>query len=118
MPQGEGKREYVRVDDEFSVRLVKRDDKSMKNSLEINTSKSINISAKGILVNTDEKLDVGTVINITFIKPNSFDFFKGTGQVLRVEEESDKSYNVAINFIDLTPEDMRTLDYYIKLGQK
>jgi hypothetical protein len=118
MPEGEGKREYVRVYDEFSVRLVKKDDKSVKDTLEINTSKSINISAKGILVNTDEKLDVGTIISITFIKPNSFDFFKGTGKVLRVEEDSDKTYKVAINFMDLSPEDMRTLDYYIKLGRK
>ena len=113
----EKKREYVRVNDEFNVRLVKRNAGITSGNLEINTSKSINVSANGLLINTDEKLEPNSTLGITFMKPNTFDFFKGTGTVVRVEQESDKSYKIAIAFVDLSPEDKKTLDYYIKMGK-
>ncbi len=114
----EKKRKYVRVNDEFNVRLVRRDVSLKFGSHEIQTSKSINVSANGLLINTHEKLEPGTGLNITFMKPNTFDFFKGTGTVVRVEKDADKTYKVAITFVDLPPEDKKTLDYYIKLGKK
>jgi hypothetical protein len=113
MVDSDGKREYIRINNEFNVRLVKKDEKHEKGNIEINTSKSINISGSGLLVNVDRKLDVGTIVNISFMKPNTFDFFKGTGKVVRVEEDTDKSFKVGINFIDLTPDDKNMLDYYI-----
>jgi hypothetical protein len=118
MAEGEGKRDYVRVNNEFSVRLVKKGDPGSNSSQEIKTSKAINVSAGGLLINTDEKLDVDAILNITFLKPNTFDFFRGVGKVVRVEEDTDKTYKVAVAFINLSAEDMRMLDYYIKLGEK
>jgi hypothetical protein len=37
---------------------------------------------------------------------------------VRVEEDHDRTYKVAIKFIDLSPDDVRTLDYYVKLSAK
>lgn len=114
----EKKREYVRVHDEFNVRLVKRDTGMKGGNLEINTSKSINISANGLLINTVEKLETDSEVGITFMKPNTFDFFKGTGKVVRVEQDQDKTYKIAIAFVGLSPDDKKMLDYYIKLGKE
>lgn len=114
----DGKRDYVRVHDEFNVRLVKRDEASRLGAMEINASKSVNVSASGLLLTLNEKLDVGSILNITFLKPNTFEFFKGAGKIVRVEEENDGTYKVGIRFLNLTPEDMKMLDYYIQLGQE
>jgi hypothetical protein len=114
----EGKRDYVRVSDEFNVRLVKRDDESRLGAMEINASKSVNVSASGLLLTLNEKLDVGSIFNITFLKPSTFEFFKGLGKIVRVEKEYDGSYKVGIRFLNLTDEDMKMLDYYIQMGKE
>lgn len=115
MDQADSKREFTRVNDSFGVRLVKQ--KGPGDALEINTSKSINVSGSGLLVNANEKLEDGVILNVTFMKPNSFDFFKGTGKVVRVEKDGDGSYKIAINFIGMTPDDMKKLNYYITLNK-
>ena len=109
----ESKREFTRVDDRFGVRLVAQ--KGAGNTLELNTSKSINVSGSGLLVNADEKIDPGSILNVTFMKPNSFDFFKGIGKVVRVEQEADGSYKIAISFVNLSEDDMKKLNYYVTL---
>jgi hypothetical protein len=111
----ESKREFIRVPNEFNVRLVRKDDDSGHGILEINTSKSINISGNGLLLNMNEKLEVGTILNITFIKPNTFEMFKGTGKIVRLEEDQDKSFKVAISFMDISDDDKKMLDYYVNL---
>jgi c-di-GMP-binding flagellar brake protein YcgR len=114
----EGKRDYVRVHDEFNVRLVKRDDESRLGAMEINASKAVNVSASGLLLTLNEKLDIGSILNITFLKPNTFEFFKGLGKIVRVEKEYDGTYKVGIRFLNLTDEDMKMLDYYIQMGKE
>jgi hypothetical protein len=115
MDQGDKKRDFTRVNDQFGVRLVNQ--KGSGDALEINSSKSINISGSGLLVNANEKLENGAILNVTFMKPNTFDFFRGIGKVVRVEQDGDDSYKIAINFIDMTPDDMKKLNYYITLRQ-
>src|SRR4030042_2771939 len=102
MAEKETKRDYVRVNDEFNVRLVRMNDTAPHAALEIYNSKSINISGNGLLINTKEKLDGGSILNIQFMKPNTFDFFKGVGKVVRIEQDQDDSFRVGINFINLS----------------
>jgi hypothetical protein len=113
----DGKRDYIRVSDEFNVRLVKRDNDSQRGAMEINATKAVNVSASGLLLTMNERLDVGSILSITFMKPNTFEFFKGSGKIVRIEKEYDGSYKVGIRFLNLTDEDMKMLDYYIKLGK-
>jgi hypothetical protein len=111
-------RKYTRINNELSVRVVQVDPSPGSEYLEINASKSINVSANGLLIYTNTRLAVGTTLHIIFMKPNTIDFFKGSGKVVRVEEDHDRTYKVAIKFIDLSPDDVRTLDYYVKLSAK
>lgn len=112
------KREYVRVDDNFQVRIVRDSPMSDLADQVIDTGQSLNISASGLLLRTSQHLDRGSFLQITFMKPNSFDFFRGRGEVVRVEKNDDGTSNVAVNFLDLSPRDKTTLDYYIKLGKR
>ncbi len=116
MSRAECKREYVRVNDRFNVRIVAPDRSAKFGMREINTSRSINISAGGMLINTAEKLTVGTLVGITFMKPNSFEIFKGSGTIVRVDDYANEMYRIAINFINLDDNDKQKLDYYIHLG--
>lgn len=111
------KREYVRVDDSFQVRIIREEVDGDLADQVIDTGQSLNISASGLLLRTQQRLDRGLYLQITFMKPNSFDFFRGRGEVVRVEQNDDGSANVAVNFLDLTPRDKKTLDYYIKMGK-
>lgn len=113
-----GKRKYVRVNDEFSVRVVQKDDAYRRGIHEIKTTRSINVSASGILINSSEPLKIDSIVNISFIKPNTFDFFRGAGRVVRVEKNKDGTYRIAIQFINLNEKDMKELDYYLRLGKK
>ncbi len=110
------KRDFVRINNQFNVRIVAKDETVRYGIREINTSLSINVSASGMLINAAERINIGTIVNITFMKPNSFDFFKGMGKVVRVDDNADGSYKMAINFVNLSPDDMQMLDYYIQLG--
>ena len=116
MSRVECKREYVRINDQFNVRIVARDKAAQFGTREINTSKSVNISAGGLLINVAERLAVGTLVNITLMKPNTFEIFKGSGSVVRVDDDADGTCKVAINFINLSDHDKQKLDYYIHLG--
>ncbi len=116
MSQVECQREFVRVNGRFNVRIVARDRSARFGAREINASRSINISAGGMLINTVERLAAGTLVNITFMKPNTFEIFKGSGTVVRVDDDADGTCRVAINFIDLTDQDKQDLDYYIHMG--
>jgi hypothetical protein len=115
MAMNEGNRNYSRVKKDFNVRLVHQCGASRRSIVEINSSRAINVSGNGLLVNTSEKLDAGMILNVTFMKPNTLDFFKGKGKIVRVERIHDGTYNIGINFLDLSREDMSKLDYYITM---
>jgi c-di-GMP-binding flagellar brake protein YcgR len=114
----ENTRKYTRINNELSVRVVQVDSPPGSEYLEINTSKSINVSANGLLIYTNTRINVGMILHIIFMKPNTIEFFKGSGEVVRVEEDHDSTYKVAIKFIDVSPDDIQTLDYYVQLSAK
>lgn len=101
MDGAEEKREFSRVDDKFNVRLVVNDAETRAMMSEIHGSQSINISGNGLLVNMDKNMEPGILLRVVFLKPRSFDLFKGTGRIVRVEKAEDGTYNVGIHFIDL-----------------
>ncbi len=110
MDGSEEKREFSRVHDTFNVRLVVKDAETRAIMSEIHGSQSINISGNGLLLNMDRNMEPGITLNVVFLKPRTFDLFKGTGRIVRVEKAEDGTYNVGIQFVDLPLEDKHNLN--------
>ncbi len=105
-------RKYKRIKSDFNVRIILPD--AGLGLSGIVTGKTVNVSATGVLFFNDKLLEIGTVINVKFLKPNSFDFFQGDAKVVRVEIPQEGSgYEIGVQFIDLTPEDEKKLNYYL-----
>ena len=100
----------VKVDTDRDVREI--DSYSFSYSFKI--GKSINISAGGVLFRYDTLVRLGTIIRVTFLKPNSFELFQGRAKVVRTEIDPDsQTYNIGIVFVGLNKSDAEDLNYYI-----
>ena len=111
------KRSYKRVTNQFNVRIAKEISFNLFKDILLNKAESINISAAGILVHIKEIMEKGQHVRITFLQPNTFEFFEGKGEVVRIDADLNEGYIAAINFIELSDADLRRLDYYITLCQ-
>ncbi|MCP4137804.1 MAG: PilZ domain-containing protein [bacterium] len=111
----EEKRTYLRIANEFNVRIAKEKAIDDIRDLNIDVGKSINISGSGLLITIREPVEIGARIRVTFLKPNTFDFFESFGRVVRIEDNEDGTYELAIGFVDQTATDAKRLDYYLKL---
>jgi c-di-GMP-binding flagellar brake protein YcgR len=109
------RRKYKRIDNTFNVRIALSNDPSGYRDIKIDVAKSINISAGGLLLNASEKIGLGEKIRVTFLKPNTFEFFEGFGKVVRSDDTADGSFLIGIDFIDLNDQEKMKLDYYITL---
>lgn len=115
---GDDRREYVRIHNEFSVRIAKQKKRDRFEDLEIDIARTINVSAGGLLVSVREPIDMGAIIRVQFLKPNSFDFFEGFGRVVRVEENKEgkqPSFSLGLIFMNLSEVDKKKLNYYLTL---
>ena len=109
------KRQYVRIYNEFDVKISNEKSEDLFEDVNINKIKSINISANGILIKTDEKFEINTKLKIKFLKPDTFEFFTTAAEVVRMSENDDNTYSVGIKFVDISKEDLDKLNYYITL---
>ena len=105
-------RKYKRIKSDFNVRaIVPNAGEGLRG---IKTGKTKNVSATGVLFHNDVKLDIGTIIDVKFLKPKTFDFFESAAKVVRVEIPTDgKGYEIGVQFINLTSETEKKLDYYL-----
>ncbi len=104
------RRRYKRVKGDFNVRIKIEEDDYLK----INQGKSINVSAGGILVQYDKPIELGKIINVRFLRPNSFEFFEGNARIVRCELSSDNNdYLIGIEFIGLSNGDLKKLDFFL-----
>ena len=103
------KRKYKRIKSDFNVRV-----KQFDAGITISNAKSINVSATGVLFRHDKPLEIGSMVKLMFLKPNSFDFFEGNAKVVRIEMGSgEKAYDIGIEFLELSESDQKKLDYYL-----
>ena len=109
------KREYNRSKKVFNVRIAKRLKEDNFRDLNIDYAKAIDLSASGVLISITEPIKIGEIIRVTFLKPNTFEFFEGLGRVIRIEDNKDGTYFLGINFIDLDKNGKEKLNYYIGL---
>ncbi len=110
------KRKYKRFQVELDVRFTTNGRVGIPKG---RICKSIDISACGLLLNINKKFNIDEKLKLSFLIPNSFEFFKGSGKVIRVLEV-DESWNIGIELIDLNIEGSRELNYYLRsdIGRK
>ena len=69
---------------------------------EIERSCTRNLSAVGLMVTTDQKLEVGHAVEVKFYMPDSDERFAMHARVLWIEElVEDKFYNMGLEFINI-----------------
>ena len=108
------RRKYRRAKGSFNVKVDTDRDVREMGSYSFKIGKSINISAGGVLFRYDTLVRLGTIIRVTFLKPNSFELFQGRAKVVRTEIDPDsRSYNIGIVFVGLNKTDAEDLNYYI-----
>lgn len=106
------KRRYKRIKSEFGVKVDVN--KVIEKSLSDISGQSIDISANGVLFRYKKPLELGSIINIKFLKPNSFDFFQSNAKVVRVElTKENNEYDIGVTFQNLSTEEERKLNYCI-----
>ncbi len=111
----EERRLYRRVENQVNVRLARENNAGELRDVMIDVAKSINISANGMLIHTKERLAMQEIINVMFLKPNSFEFFEGLGRVVRVEKNNNNAFMVGLYFFDLAPSEQNNLNYYLSM---
>lgn len=117
MPQ-EDKRIFMRVDNKVYVKykIFKSKDAEAKNKkfdVEL-AAVTKNISAGGILFHGSEYLAPGTVIEIILELPQQTPV-ECLARVARVEEvEADKSYEIAVYFLDITDYERSRLNRFLQ----
>ncbi|MBN2161078.1 MAG: PilZ domain-containing protein [Spirochaetes bacterium] len=115
----EERRKYRRVSDQFNVRVAREVRTNEFKDMAIDVAKSVNISASGMLMHLKEDhLKAKDIIRVTFLKPNTFEFFEGLARVIRVDENKDKTYHVGVHFFNLSTSEMNKLDYYIRMCEQ
>jgi c-di-GMP-binding flagellar brake protein YcgR len=114
----EDRRRYHRIENDFNVRIAREIKSNEFKDMVIDTAKSINISASGLSMHLKERLEPRELVRVTFLKPNTFEFFEGLARVVRVEEKKEETYTVALHFFNLSTTEMSNLDYYLGLCKK
>lgn len=109
------RRNYERMAMSFSVRVSEFNSQKKLNPFDASHNTAINISGNGILVNSLKKINIGKEVRLTFLKPNTFELFKTNGKVIRVNENFDNTYDLGINFNQLTDNEKNDLDFYINI---
>jgi c-di-GMP-binding flagellar brake protein YcgR len=108
------RRKYRRVKSSFNVKVNTDMDVKDVGTYSLKIGKSIDISASGVLFRYDQLIGLGTIVRVTFLKPNSFEFFQGTAKVVRTEINPDnETYDIGIVFIGVDKGDVEDLNYYL-----
>ncbi len=116
MNTSEEQRGYARVKSNFNVKINFGD--AMEEIYTIKVGKSIDVSAKGILFDYEKPMKKGSIVSVAFLRPNSFEFFEGEAKVTRVEKNPDnKTYSIAIEFVNLSDDEAQKLDFYLSRRQ-
>ncbi len=76
---------------------------------------SSDISNSGILVETDQKIELGEKVNLQFVVPGQSDTIQVVGKMARVDELSFRDrFGIGIHFDSLTPEQEQSIATFIK----
>ncbi len=116
MNDKEIKRKFQRVEcvSEIKVNNIEDDE----NVFSIVTGKGINISACGVLFKYRKKIDRHVIIKLRFLKPDSFEFIETDAEVVRLEKNSDDTYDIGVEFLNMNDIRKRELNRYVSKKKK
>ena len=95
------KRRYQRLPREIAINISFQDP-ATKERKEVERSCSRNLSALGLLVTTDKKLEIGSSVHVEFYLPDSPEYMTLNAHVVRVEEVvEDQIYEIGLEFREI-----------------
>ena len=95
------KRRYQRLPREVAVD-ISYIDPATREEKEVERSCSRNISALGLLVLSDQNIEIGSLVRIEFDLPESPEHVAVQAKVVRIEEiAAGKLYDIGIEFVDI-----------------
>jgi len=104
------RRAYKRISDSLQIKF----EVSNIDIIMPSTSYTKDISQGGFLFRTNNVLEVGSIINIKILLHKSDEFISSLAKVVRVEEIVEgKIYDIGINFINITDNDIEKLSKYV-----
>jgi c-di-GMP-binding flagellar brake protein YcgR len=103
------RRRFARVAQELVVRYEALDDQPTSDE-----GRTLNLSAGGVLILAHQPLPTGQLIRVVLALPGDDSPIEITGQVGRVRSLSDRSHEVAIEFVEGNIGVQRTLLDYIE----
>ncbi|MBF0618563.1 MAG: PilZ domain-containing protein [Candidatus Omnitrophica bacterium] len=100
---GAERRLAIRADRVIAIkhRLIKRQSKKADAFWSLSTTK--NMSITGILFLSDTEYKAGDILEVSVVMSGIIDIVNGPAQVVRVAENGDTSYDVAVKFIEMKP---------------
>ncbi len=105
------RRKYKRIRTDAEIRIDPLAQSDIPNNFRVGNID--NISAGGVLLKYSKPFEIGDTISVNFLGPNSFEIFKITARVIRVEKKSDFGYDICVMFLDLTEDNEKRLNYYL-----
>jgi c-di-GMP-binding flagellar brake protein YcgR len=106
------RRKFKRINSDLEVKIKN------KNKNIIDQGQSVNMSACGILIQYNKSLEIGALINVKLLKPNTKEFFDSNAEVVRVELNPDnKTYDIGLQFLNLTKDAENKLDEYLSANE-
>jgi c-di-GMP-binding flagellar brake protein YcgR len=119
-PSGFERRTYIRLNSKVNLRyaLVKSKEEALKKRGLTPEQLSVtkNISAGGLLFVADEELPLGSFLELKLELPDGEGQIECLAKVVRIEEiESDRNYDIAVCFLDLTGAERNRLNKYIEM---
>lgn len=107
------KRRFNRQRTLLSVRVATKASTSKKLEFDSCVGQTIDLGGGGMLLKIEERMPIDEVVGISFLTPNTFNFFKGDGRVVRRVQNEDRTYGVALEFIGIPDSEKKLLDYYL-----
>lgn len=112
--KGPERRSYMRLDADCAVDYLKLSDELKPMYDIVNNSYSKNISASGIKFVIQEKVPLGSFLELHIKIPTVKKFIAAIGKVTRCDSEKEKNFGVGISFIWISKRDKELIDEYIR----
>lgn len=113
MEDSSDRRRYRRFETAFNVRISKVEPRDNMREINSTIAKALNLSGGGVFLSTAGQIDLGDVVHMYFLKPKSFEFFDGTGRVVRKSRNLTDHSGIAVEFLNLPETESKFIDYQL-----